>query len=233
MSTFTSRREDDHTIVQQQDADANDDALTIREVEHSDSSHKSIDSISTITVSHHGLEFESILEQSWVYRRNERNDCDCSFVSSVQRSYAWSVFSGYSLADISILSVIAMPLTLRELANARYYQTQLQGDEVSDTTGHQSASEITDTNVESTSGSHSTEEIQISVSEEGQSLGLQTEGSISPLELLVDLAQNEAAEITADNDTTGNIDQESNSHTTENVSDSESDPPGMNSHIIM
>ncbi|KAK3312912.1 hypothetical protein B0H66DRAFT_569177 [Apodospora peruviana] len=72
--------------------------------------------------------FENILQESWVYRRNERNECDASFVSSVQRSHAWSVFSGYSLADISILSVIAMPITLRDIANNRHYEVTAARD---------------------------------------------------------------------------------------------------------
>ncbi|KAK8114915.1 rho GTPase activator Rga- variant, partial [Apiospora kogelbergensis] len=65
--------------------------------------------------------FETVLEQSWVYQRNTNRNCDCSFVSSVQRSHAWSVFSEYSLADISVLSVIAMPITAIDVSNGIYY----------------------------------------------------------------------------------------------------------------
>lgn len=70
------------------------------------------------------LPFEKILEQSWVYKRNQRNSCDCSFISSAERSHTWSVFSGFSLADVSILSVIAMPLTTMDLANGEYYEVE-------------------------------------------------------------------------------------------------------------
>lgn len=70
------------------------------------------------------LPFERILEKSWVYKRNQRNSCDCSFISSAERSHTWSIFSGFSLADVSILSVIAMPLTTMDLANGEHYQAE-------------------------------------------------------------------------------------------------------------
>ncbi|KAK3936121.1 hypothetical protein QBC46DRAFT_215044, partial [Diplogelasinospora grovesii] len=59
--------------------------------------------------------FEEVLEKSWVYRRNAGNECDNSFVSSHVLSHAWPVFSGLSLAEISVVSVIAMPLTPLDL----------------------------------------------------------------------------------------------------------------------
>ncbi|KAK4444571.1 hypothetical protein QBC34DRAFT_182057 [Podospora aff. communis PSN243] len=68
--------------------------------------------------------FENVLSKSWVYRRNaHHNECDVSFNTSDRRSHAWSVFSGYSLADISVLSVIAMPITSADLENGQYYNT--------------------------------------------------------------------------------------------------------------
>ncbi|KAK3998183.1 hypothetical protein QBC44DRAFT_779 [Cladorrhinum sp. PSN332] len=70
--------------------------------------------------------FESVLEASWVYRRNQHHDeCDRSFATSAIRSHAWSMFSGYSLADISILSVIAMPLTLMDISNRQHYVVEM------------------------------------------------------------------------------------------------------------
>ncbi|KAH6627481.1 hypothetical protein F5144DRAFT_603745 [Chaetomium tenue] len=73
--------------------------------------------------------FERILEQSRVYRKTDRyQECDRSFVSTAQRSRAWSVFSGYSLADISVLSVIAMPLTVMDVANGKYYVMERNDD---------------------------------------------------------------------------------------------------------
>lgn len=68
--------------------------------------------------------FENILEQSRVYRKTTRFqelECDRSFASSAIRSHAWSVFTGYSLAEISVLSMIAMPITTVDISNGRYY----------------------------------------------------------------------------------------------------------------
>ncbi|KAK0649701.1 hypothetical protein B0T16DRAFT_492280 [Cercophora newfieldiana] len=73
--------------------------------------------------------FENILQRSWVYRRNDRrHECDISFASTTQRSHTWSVFTGYSLADISVLSVIAMPITIMDVENGHYYTTKLNSD---------------------------------------------------------------------------------------------------------
>ncbi|KAI1854721.1 hypothetical protein JX266_000839 [Neoarthrinium moseri] len=66
--------------------------------------------------------FEPTLESTWVYRRNELNECDASFISTAQRSHAWSIFSGYSLANISILSVIAMPISTNNLVHRKFYE---------------------------------------------------------------------------------------------------------------
>jgi len=121
-STFRRRVGDGATIRPRDDND-NDDAMTIQGI----SRHSTARSTALGTISSFGgmgLAFENILQQSWVYQRNQRNEIDgaMSFVSSAQRSYAWSVFSGYSLADISVLSVIAMPLTVREITNHQHYE---------------------------------------------------------------------------------------------------------------
>ncbi|KAM0434495.1 hypothetical protein ACHAPT_003591 [Fusarium lateritium] len=125
-SASTKRQEDDQSTIWADDDE--DDAETIR-----GSIRESVGSGSHKDVSKKGhqsrmlrLPFEKILEQSWVYKRNQRNDCDCSFISSAERSHAWSVFSGFSLADVSILSVIAMPLTTVDLANGKHYQVEIR-----------------------------------------------------------------------------------------------------------
>lgn len=47
--------------------------------------------------------FESVLEQSHVYRRNANQvECDRSYATAVP-SHSWSVLSSYSLADISVI----------------------------------------------------------------------------------------------------------------------------------
>jgi hypothetical protein len=132
-STFTRRNDDDMTIrpVDAAGDDGNndnddDDTRTLY-----NNTRDRIAFNSAEVSQEAALEFESILQQSWVYRRNERNECDASFVSSVQRSHACSIFTGYSLADISILSVIAMPLTLRELLNSQHYAEQYEAEVLS------------------------------------------------------------------------------------------------------
>lgn len=47
--------------------------------------------------------------------------CDRSFVSSAIRTNAWSIFSGLSLADISIISVVALPLYADDITNQEHY----------------------------------------------------------------------------------------------------------------
>lgn len=130
-STFTKRQEDDRSTIWARDNDE-DDTETIRGSIRGRTG-ESIGSGNQSHASEKGhqskvprLPFERILEQSWVYRRNQHNSCDCSFISSAERSHTWSVFSGYSLADVSILSVIAMPLTTMDLANGEHYQVEAQ-----------------------------------------------------------------------------------------------------------
>jgi hypothetical protein len=60
--------------------------------------------------------FEKLLESSRAYRRASHSECDVSFSSSNIRSHAWSALSGVSLADISIISVIALPLESDEIS---------------------------------------------------------------------------------------------------------------------
>jgi hypothetical protein len=60
-------------------------------------------------------EFETVLKASRVYQQAEPNATDMSFRSSIVRSHAWSALSGRSLADISVISVIALPLTSNEV----------------------------------------------------------------------------------------------------------------------
>lgn len=71
--------------------------------------------------------FENILEGSRVYKRTAHvHDCDQSYDSSAIRS----VFTGYSLADISILSVIAMPFCAVDVSNGHHYIIQEEEGEL-------------------------------------------------------------------------------------------------------
>ncbi|KAH7254364.1 Pleckstrin homology domain-containing protein [Fusarium redolens] len=67
------------------------------------------------------FDFEDDLESSRVYRRALRETMDFSFRSSVARSHNWSVFSGLSLGDISIMSFIALPVYQDDITNAEHY----------------------------------------------------------------------------------------------------------------
>ena len=66
--------------------------------------------------------FESILEASRVYRKAHPNECDMSFRSSIARSRAWSSLSDLSLAQISIISVIALPVYPSDISNSEWYK---------------------------------------------------------------------------------------------------------------
>ena len=59
--------------------------------------------------------FEHILEESRVYRMARASECDLSFNSSIPRSHAWTVFSELTLTDISMLSMIALPIYKSDL----------------------------------------------------------------------------------------------------------------------
>jgi hypothetical protein len=65
--------------------------------------------------------FEDDLGKSRVYKRTERYESDVSFSTSVVRDHAWSVFSGMSLSEISLISAIALPLHLDEVSNQEWY----------------------------------------------------------------------------------------------------------------
>jgi hypothetical protein len=57
-------------------------------------------------------EFEAILDKSRVYLRTQSNPSDISLTSSAVRSHAWSLLS---LNDISVISVIRLPITADEI----------------------------------------------------------------------------------------------------------------------
>lgn len=65
--------------------------------------------------------FDSDLQSSRVYRMARSEECDRSFDSSIVRTHAWSVFSGLSLADISVLAVIALPLCSNDIKTPGQY----------------------------------------------------------------------------------------------------------------
>ena len=66
--------------------------------------------------------FEELLNSSWVYRRNKNREEDMSMRSSVLRLSAWSVLSDMSLANISVIAVMSLPVQLQELCNGGWYR---------------------------------------------------------------------------------------------------------------
>jgi hypothetical protein len=68
------------------------------------------------------FEFEKDLEASWVYQKMTRNTTDASFCTSLVRSHAWTALTEISLSDISVISVVALPISLFELENAYHYE---------------------------------------------------------------------------------------------------------------
>jgi hypothetical protein len=78
-------------------------------------------------------EFEETLSASWVYRRNQTRRESMSVRSSVIRQSAWSALSELSLAQISIISVIALPIQRSELFNGQWYApSKNQAEEAKD-----------------------------------------------------------------------------------------------------
>ena len=59
--------------------------------------------------------FEAILGESRVYRKARSSECDRSFNSSVPRSHASTLFSELDVTDISLLSVVALPVFSSDL----------------------------------------------------------------------------------------------------------------------
>ncbi|WAO95582.1 Hypothetical protein NCS54_01321100 [Fusarium falciforme] len=60
-------------------------------------------------------DFELALERSRVYNRTQLNESDVSFTSSTAPNAAWSMLSGLSLNDISIVSAFRLPITLDDI----------------------------------------------------------------------------------------------------------------------
>jgi hypothetical protein len=61
--------------------------------------------------------FEIDLGTSRVYRRTQLYQSDMSFTSSAVRTHVWSIFSGLSLADVSKISAIALPVYSDDISN--------------------------------------------------------------------------------------------------------------------
>jgi hypothetical protein len=58
-----------------------------------------------------------------VYRKARRSTCDASYRSSAALSHAWTALSDISLSDVSVITVIALPISSNDLLNGHHYQT--------------------------------------------------------------------------------------------------------------
>lgn len=103
---------------------SNDHRNSTSDVQYSESSVASSLSRLSLTPDQSSIassEFQSDLEASRVYRRAKRRTMDFSFRSSITGSNAWSVFSGLSLGDVSVMSVIALPVYAHDISNPQHY----------------------------------------------------------------------------------------------------------------
>lgn len=72
------------------------------------------------------FEFERDLQLSLVYRQAQRGSIDYSLHSSAVNTHGWSKLSAYySVADISALSVAALPLNLKDVTNKHHYTSNI------------------------------------------------------------------------------------------------------------
>ena len=69
-----------------------------------------------------GFGFEEDLQTSRVYQRIAPRHSLSSLPSSAVRSLGWSFLSGVSLADISNISVVSLPISLKDLSNPQHYR---------------------------------------------------------------------------------------------------------------
>lgn len=94
----------------------NESLVTIREVESDPSTEASKDMQPILDHS-----FDQDLKNSRPYTRASKRPPVWSVASSVVQTVSWSCFSGLSLADMSQISVINLPITPRELWNGQRY----------------------------------------------------------------------------------------------------------------
>ena len=69
-------------------------------------------------------QFETDLNASRIYHRAKRHSVDYSFCSSKVPSHAWTKFTDISLSDISVISLIALPITQIDINNGSLYEPQ-------------------------------------------------------------------------------------------------------------
>ena len=100
--------------------DTSDGASTIRPTDYSIETDHSSPSDDGHAISQFCIQIQAELEASRVYRRTAQRHSISSFPSGFH-SAAWSALSGVSLAEISNLSVLSLPISYRELWNPQHY----------------------------------------------------------------------------------------------------------------
>jgi hypothetical protein len=79
------------------------------------------------------FEFERELFQSSVYSRNVQRTASVSTTRSTITAHTCSILSHLSLADVSVVSVLRLPVETRKLSNESSYDLQRRRSEVSRT----------------------------------------------------------------------------------------------------
>jgi hypothetical protein len=98
--------------------EVNDSAETIRDNLVPEDANRSSNSF-PVTIFQ--FSFEADLNTSRVYKRTSLYQPDASFTSSAIRAHAWSIFSGLSLSEVSMISAIALPLYSHDISNSQWY----------------------------------------------------------------------------------------------------------------
>lgn len=76
-----------------------------------------------------GFAFDRDLKSSRAYMRILSRDSNMSSSSSVAPTIGWSFLSGLSLADVSNISMLSLPISPNELWNPQYYGFDMSGCE--------------------------------------------------------------------------------------------------------
>ena len=95
--------------------------------------------------------FEQSLMDTWVYKKSQNQEEDKSFDTWTYRTGEASILSQITLAQISILSVVALPICMADLSNSIPYQSNHNDHDHS----HEQSIREEDTSLEQSSGSPS------------------------------------------------------------------------------
>ena len=105
------------------ESDDEDDASTIRQKRHaSDPILETSKTSETNEIVVKRFTFEHDLRQCKVYKRVTRRHSLESLSSSTAPSFGWSCFSEMSLANVSDISVMSLPIASTELSNGSHYE---------------------------------------------------------------------------------------------------------------